>query len=263
SHGIPVQEIEIETIRQGEQSWPFTIDNIALACYVKMGGTPWTISTYEQTHHELIIGMGNAVIQKARGGRSEKFVGITNVFSADGNYLLNNISREIQSENYKEELLESLKSTINEISKSNAWKSGDNVRLIFHQQFKDFRQEDVDAIKEFVSQYKELKIEFCFVRISEDHPYQIYDTNQNGIEQKYGSLMKGEYAPQRGVCIEVGPRTILLCVTAPEHLMTPLQGIPKPLQITLHRDSTYQDLNYIAKQVYHFTFLNWRTFNPT
>jgi argonaute-like protein implicated in RNA metabolism and viral defense len=55
----------------------------------------------------------------------------------------------------------------------------------------------------------------------------------------------------------------LLTLTGPNQLLTPFQGIPKPLQISLHYDSTFTDINYIAKQIFHFTLLNWRGFNPT
>ncbi len=269
SQGIPVQEIEIESIRQGERSWPYTLDNFALACYVKMNGTPWTLSTYEPIYHELVIGMGNAVVKKERLGESDRFVGITNVFSADGSYLLNNISSDIRMENYKEELLKSLQSLFDYVSKRNAWQKGDNVRLIFHQQFKDFKDEDIEAIKEFVQQYQDYNIEFAFVRLSERHPFQIYDTSQNGVAHKFDKdfsnrgLIKGKFVPERGFGTQLGPKSMLLTITGPSQLITPFQGIPKPLQIFIHKDSTFVDINYITRQIFQFTFLNWRSFNPT
>ncbi len=269
SQGIPVQEIEIESIRQGEWSWPYTLDNFALACYVKMGGTPWTLSTYEPIYHELVIGMGNAIIKKERLGESNRFVGITNVFSADGSYLLNNISSEIGMENYKEELLKNLQSLFDYVSKRNAWQKGDNVRLIFYQQFKDFKDEDIEAIKEFVQQYPDYNIEFAFVRLSQGHPFQIYDTNQDGVAHKFDKdysnrgLIKGKFVPERGFGTQLGPKSMLLTITGPNQLITPFQGIPKPLQIFIHRDSTFVDINYITTQIFQFTFLNWRSFNPT
>ena len=171
SQGIPVQEIEIETIRLSETTWPYILDNIALACYVKMGGIPWTLSTYEPIYHELVIGMGTTIIKSGRLGDSYRYVGITNVFSSDGSYLLNNISSEIGTENYKDELLKSLKTLFEYVSKRNVWQKRDNVRLIFHQQFKDFKNEDIDAIKEFVKKYQDYNIEFAFVRLNHYHEY--------------------------------------------------------------------------------------------
>lgn len=269
SHGVPVQEIEIETIRQGEWSWPYSLDNIALASYVKMGGTPWTISTYEPIYHELIIGMGNALISDSRLGSAKRYVGITNVFGSDGSYLLNNISKDIYKDNYKKEILEGLKSCIEYVAKRNAWQPGDNIRFIFHQQFKEYKDEDIEIIKEFVASLGDYNVQYAFVHLSEGHLYQIYDTDQNGVEHKfdknpaYRGKTKGQLAPERGYVIQTSPRSVLLTLTGPNQLLTPFQGIPKPLQIYLHRDSTFTDINYIAKQIFHFTFLNWKGFNPT
>ena len=47
SQGVPVQEILIETIRvppPQERGIPYTLSSIALACYAKLGGTPFVIS---------------------------------------------------------------------------------------------------------------------------------------------------------------------------------------------------------------------------
>jgi hypothetical protein len=46
SQGIPVQEIEIETVRKSGRA--YSLDNIALASYAKLGGIPWTIASSNQ-----------------------------------------------------------------------------------------------------------------------------------------------------------------------------------------------------------------------
>lgn len=269
SHAVPVQEIEIETIRQWEGSWPYILDNIALASYVKMGGTPWTISAYDPLYHELIIGMGTALISDGRLSKSKRYVGITNVFGSDGSYLLSNISKEINQDNYRDELLQSLKSCIEYVAKRNAWQPNDHVRLIFHQQFREFRNEDIEIIKDFISSLGEYDAEFAFVHLTERHQFQIFDKNQDGVvikfDKEYSNTgkIKGQLTAERGYVVQIDSRNVLLTLTGPNQLLTRFQGIPKPLQISLHRDSTFTDINYIAKQVFHFTFLNWRGFNPT
>jgi hypothetical protein len=213
--------------------------------------------------------MGSANISENRMGEPIRHVGITNVFGADGSYLLSNLSKDVYMENYKDELFQSLKSCIEYVSKRNAWQDNDPVRLIFHQQFKEFKKEDIDAIKDFVKSLGNYKTEFAFVHLSEEHPFQIYDVNQNGVTHKfdknysYKGLTKGKFVPQRGSLVQINPREVLLTLTGPDQLITPFQGNPKPLLISLHRDSTFSDVNYIAKQIFQFTFLNWRGFNPT
>ena len=107
------------------------------------------------------------------------------------------------------------------------------------------------------------------MHLTERHQFQIFDKNQNGVVIKFDKeysnrgKIKGQLTAERGYVVQTGSRNVLLTLTGPNQLLTRFQGIPKPLQISLHRDSTFTDINYIAKQVFHFTFLNWRGFNPT
>ena len=98
---------------------------------------------------------------------------------------------------------------------------------------------------------------------------QIYDTNQKGVVHQfdrihaYRGLTKGKFAPERGLGVQLGNRDMLLTSSGPKQVLTPFHGIPKPLYISIHRESTFLDVNYIARQIYQFTSLNWRGFNPT
>ena len=264
SQGIPVQEVEIETVRGPGR--PFVLNNIGLACYAKLGGIPWTISSLHPVAHELVIGLGSANISAGRLTPAQRYVGITTVFNSDGNYLLSNISREVEFKDYQEELTRSLVQIVSELSKRHAWMKGDTVRLIFHQTFKPFRDVEVQAIKDFVSEITDFETELAFVSIGDDHPFVIFDPRQLGIEDnnpKYRGMWKGEATPERGYLVQIGLNTSLITVTGPRQLLTPYQACPKPLLVSLHKDSTFKDISYITRQVYAFTFLSWRAFNPT
>ena len=62
---IPVQALEIETINSPVDSLPFIMNNIPLASYAKMGGTPWVLATPpgQGISHEIIMGIGSANLQ--------------------------------------------------------------------------------------------------------------------------------------------------------------------------------------------------------
>ena len=79
---------------------PYVLDNIALASYAKLGGIPFVMAATPGLAHELVIGIGSATLRSSRLGRAERVVGITTVFSADGNYLLYNSSREVDIDDY-------------------------------------------------------------------------------------------------------------------------------------------------------------------
>lgn len=268
SHGVPVQEIEIETIRQS-RSWEFTMNNMGLACYAKLGGIPYTIATARPISHELIIGLGSTTIRKGHFDENPRYVGITTIFSAEGNYLLHTVSREAEFEKYFGELKKSLTEVIQQTGKRLAWQSGDTVRLIFHQAFKEYKNEEIQAIKELVSAMTDYNVEYAFVTVHSDHLFSLFDKKKSGViakfepKRKYYGLTRGKFVPDRGFIIKISPYEALVSVLGPFQLKTPLSGSPKPLLISIHRESNFRDIEYLANQIYQFTFLSWRSFFPS
>lgn len=259
SQGVPVQEVEIETIRvlpYFESSIPYKLNNIGLACYAKLGGIPFVMAAIHGLAQELVIGIGSAKIRTGRLSGEERIVGITTVFSADGNYLLYNSSREVDYDDYPDELLNTLHSVIGQIQRRNAWQPGDTIRLIFHV-FKPLKDVEVQAVKRLVAQLIDFKVEFAFLHVSEDHDWVLFDQNSPGLNEK------GRYVPDRGYAVTLSRSDILLSVTGPRELKTPLQGAPHPLLLHLHRESTFRDLEYLAGQVFRFTALSWHSFLPS
>jgi hypothetical protein len=118
--GIPVQEMQFETIRRSDSA--HTLNSMALQCYAKLGGIPFVIAAPRTIAHELVIGIGSAHVKPSRFSDPERVVGITTVFSADGNYILSNTSREADYERYPEELLHALQACIDNVKKRNAWR---------------------------------------------------------------------------------------------------------------------------------------------
>lgn len=92
--GVPAQEVRLSTITQAQYQLQFTLQNIAIALYAKMGGTPWTVDHDLTISDELVIGLGIVEVSGSRVEKRQRFVGITTVFRGDGNYLLGHISRE-------------------------------------------------------------------------------------------------------------------------------------------------------------------------
>lgn len=271
SQGVPVQEVEIETIRVApalQGSIQYALNNIGLACYAKLGGTPFVMAAAAGLSHELVIGIGSAAIRNSRLGEIERVVGITTVFSADGNYLLYNTSREVAYDDYPAELLRTLEETVEQVRRRNAWQVGDAVRLVFHV-FKPLQYTEAQAVKELVAVLTDFEVQFAFVHISEDHDWVLFDRNSKGVQDwrtadpRLRGKWKGACVPDRGYAVPLGQRAILLCTTGPKELKTPLQGAPRPLVLNLHAESTFQDLEYLAGQVYRFTALSWRSFFPS
>jgi hypothetical protein len=264
--GVAVQEVQLETIRRDELAYP--LDSMALQCYAKLGGIPFVIAAPRTIAHELVIGIGSAHVKSSRFSDPERVVGITTVFSADGNYILSNTSREADYERYPEELLRALRVCVDDVKKRNAWQPEDAVRLIFHV-FKALKDTEAEAVKRLVkgllAEFR--SVEFAFVRIGDKHDWSLFDTTAPGV----GNWLmpsghrqpKGRWVPHRGHAVLISPTEILLTVTGPYDMKLPTHGLPQPLLLKLHRASTFTDIEYLAGQAFRFTALSWRRFYPS
>jgi hypothetical protein len=261
--GVPVQEVRIETVRLSKIAHP--LNSIALACYAKLSGIPFVIAAPRTLAHELVIGIGSAHVRETRLTAPERVVGITTVFSADGNYLLSNTSREADYDDYPRELLRSLTDCIDTIRNRNAWQRGDELRLVFHV-FKPLKDIEATAVKELVARLTQTyaKVEFAFVHVSTDHDWVMFDRTSAGIPS-WGAdgRTKGHYVPERGHAVPIGKRELLVAVGGPMDLKSALHGVPKPLLLKLHPQSTFTDIEYLGRQAFRFTSMSWRNMYPS
>jgi hypothetical protein len=261
--GVPVQEMQVETIRRGDIAYP--LDSMALQCYAKLGGIPFVIAARRTIAHELIIGIGSSAIKPSRFGPPERVVGITTVFSADGNYILSNTSREADYERYPQELLRALRVSIDEVKQRNAWQPDDAIRLIFHV-FKALKDTEAEAVKSpvkgLLTEFR--AVEFAFVHVIDEHDWQLFDTTGEGagtaIMPSGNRQPKGRCVPRRGHAVLVSPTEVLVTVTGPYDIKRPTHGLPRPLLVKLHPGSTFTDIEYLAGQAFRFTALSWRRF---
>ena len=249
THQIPVQEFEIETTRRPDSQLIYVLNNMALATYAKLNGIPWLLKANPTIAHELVIGLGSADIGETRLGEHERFVGITTVFSGDGNYYLSNLSKAVSMDDYHSALLESLRAAILKVRTDMNWQPRDSVRLVFHATFKKFSGEEVQSIKSLVADLGDYDVEYAFVQMSEKHPYMLFDKSQTGTFDYETRGTKGVYAPARGQYLELGNREVLVSLTGPRDVKRPQDGTPRPLLLNLHRDSSFTDMTYLTRQV--------------
>ena len=262
--GIPVQDVKASTISQQASALQWSLQNISVALYAKLNGTPWTVAQDQTIADELVIGMGTCELLENRFLEKRRFVGITTVFRGDGNYLLGSLSRECSYQDYPTVLRDSTVKVLTEIKARNGWQPGDTVRIVFHS-FKPLKKVEVaDIIKQCV-QYvgSEQNIEFAFLTIVQEHCFFLLDRQQRGVVSKYGKgAAKAVFVPQRGLIVQLGRYTRLLCTNGPELIKRDLSPLPAPLLINIHPDSSFRDLTYLTDQVLKFTSLSWRSTLP-
>jgi hypothetical protein len=262
AHQIPVQEFEIETAQKLDKELQFSLNNMALACYAKLNGIPWLLKANPTIAHELVIGLGSADIAEGRLGSRERYVGITTVFSGDGNYHLTNTSRAVTMDGYQNAFLDSLRKAVSKVQQDMNWQDKDHVRLVFHSSFKRFNKDEINAVKALMAELGDYEVEYAFLQVGDGHPYLIFDTSQEGSFDYESKRSKGAYAPRRSSCLQLSNRDMLLCLTGPSEVKRPEDGIPSPLLLTLHKDSSFTDMTYLTRQVFAFACHSWRTFLP-
>ena len=255
SNQIPTQFVAHETFSMPANNLAYTLSNFALAVYAKLGGIPWLIKSDKAIAHEVVIGLGSAAIGESRFSRKERIVGITSVFRGDGGYLLSNLSNAVPFAKYREVLTESLQATLERVRTEMNWIKGDSVRIVVHA-FKPMRDVEVEAVKASLARFSDFDVQFAFLHVKQDHPYLLFDDESTGVKGR------GEKTPVRGLFAEVGDNEALLTLTGAQQLKRPTDGLPRPLLLTLHRDSTFKDIIYLTKQVYWFSNHSWRSFLP-
>ena len=252
---IPAQAVTLETLNMEPKQLIWTLSNFALATYAKLGGVPWLIKSDTSIAHEIVIGLGSASIGESRFSRRERLVGITSVFRGDGGYLLSNLSQAVPFDKYQSTLTESLKTTLHRVRSEMNWQPGDAVRIVVHA-FKPLRDTEVQAVKDCLATIDGFEVTFAFLHVKQEHPWLLFDQASKGI---FG---KGERAPDRGLFAELGTHEALCTLVGPKELKRPTDGLPRPVLLTLHRDSTFTDMVYLTKQVFWFSSHSWRSFLP-
>lgn len=266
---IPIQIVNTENIINYNE---YKLNAIALQIYAKVGGLPWTIQVKDSVDKEIIVGISHSIQRSSTysGNTQERVVGISTFFNADGKYLMSGEIKDVSYEEYFDELLKNLQASIEKFSKTYAWKENDTIRFIFHI-FKPLKNIEFEVIQELIKSFPKLKIQFAFVRISERHPFLLFDETQRG--RKMGRKTIGALTPSRGSNIVVDKSTCVLQTLGIREMKTDRHGSSKPLQIRILlptdeelaeelKPLLFHDLHYIIQQVYKFSTLSWRGFMP-
>lgn len=254
-HQVPVQDFTIELLSQSDYSLGYSLNNMALACYAKMGGVPWLLKSSPTLSHELVIGIGSANIGQEHGAANQRIMGITTVFSGDGSYIVSSTSKAVVPDAYCDALTSVLGETIEKIQKRMNWQKGDTIRLIFHASVKKFNKDEIEAVRAVIEKYKEYQVEYAFLKISEDHGLHMFDSSSAGEK-------KGRLAPQRGKTLKLSKHEMLVYLVGQRELRQETDGHPRGVILNVHKDSTFKDIKYLSAQLYSFASHSWRSYFP-
>ena len=257
--GVPTQSITIEKMRAKDYALQYILNNIGLAVYAKLGGTPFVLQRPiegEDQPIELIFGLGQAIDESSRYKRRRKVIGFASIFQGNGEYLHNEYTPFSDETSYEHRLEEMIERGVRQIARQYLLAEGSALRLIFHIP-RTTGTRDVTPIINAINKLVEFEIKFALLHLNSDSNFKIYDDMYKGSRSKNFS---DSHIPQRGLCIRLGPRERLVTFIGPQQYKD--KGLPTPLRITIDERSTYEDLDSLSEQIYQMSFMSMKSLMP-
>ncbi len=248
-NGIPSQVVTAENIRNS-RGLPWTLENIALQIYAKIGGTPWTVMTpYHQK--KLVIGVSRAVDRQ-----KNCVVGFITLFTCDGDYqfLYSLAPRPVEWERI-DEYREALAGLIVDAYKEYERQQGKPSSLVIHLCKRPGKFREVAAVEQA------LKIiggdlPCMLLHLNDDTTYRLFDTAHPTC------------VPRPGIRVDINPYTALLFLDGrvPDRTGQETRrkrGVPGVLEVYMDKRSTMPGSEFprLVQQVFAFARINWRGFN--
>ena len=239
ANGIPSQMIIGEKIGNfnGRQ---YVLENISLASYGKIGGTPWTISTKE-TENKLVLG-----VSRVQDDTGKYLVGFIALFNNDGDFLwMNSNAPIIEWDEYVDGLRVLVESAIKEYENIKGTPS--TITIHFH---KRPGKREIEAIENALKNTAK-NIPYAIVHINEYSNFRFFDSSHLS------------YTPPKGLCVSLSSHESLILLDGRIGEKRSKIGVPRVLDVRIDKRSTL-DVNKfydLFKQVYDFSYINWRGFN--
>jgi len=239
ANGIPSQVVIDEKLQNPKQrSW--ILENIALATYAKVGGTPWVIAN-PISKNQLILG-----VSRAQDKNKKYLVGFVTLFTHDGDFLLmHSKAPVIDWDNY----VKGLESLISEAIDENEKRQGKPEEIIVHfHKRPGYRElESINnALKNSNSQ-----IPYALFHINEYSNFRLFDTSHR------------TYIPEAGLKVDISKHESILLIDGRIGDERRRMGVPRVLDIIMDKRSTLPIDNFpdLVKQISDFSRINWRGFN--
>ena len=234
--GVPSQMVSAELLRDRQQ-FEWSVANIALAIFAKLGGIPWTVEA-PAGDEDLIVGIGRADVG-CEGGRRRHF-GYAVTFVSNGIYRhTRSFTPTADDDEYQHRLEEAITAALGE--------DLDQVpaRLVIHLARQTGRREITAAGRAMKT--AGLKVPVAFLRLDDSSLHDIADTEVP------------TFAPPKGLIVKLSPRRALLQTETLEALGPP----DGPLLVAMDERSTVaaEDFDGLVAQVYRLAHANWRGFN--
>lgn len=243
SERMPTQFVSLQRIR-ARDSLKWSISNIGLAIFSKLGGIPWKL---QPTHDKcLIIGIGQAHRIKDAGG-IERYYAYSVLSDSSGLYdSIKVLSKSEEKDQYLGGLTENIKNVI--LNKATKYE-----RFVIHTSFK-LRIDEMEAITEGLKAvFHDTQKEIVVLKFNDNGRY-------------FGfSLSSNSKVPFESSCVSLGKRQYLVWFEGLQyHNPTIRRRIAKPMHIEFIYSSqelnTEDEISFLQDAI-NISGANWRGFN--
>ena len=232
---IPTQEVRLETMLSNPNSLQSTLNNISLNIFAKLGGIPWVIEKIDHLKQEFIIGITSTINRD-----NKKIFGVATVFDFNGKYYqsdcvpLSNYSSYEDKIEYSKKLENTIAHLLEKIDITK------NIRFIFHLTKSPSNKYEIKALNNILKNYEEHDIQYAFIKIGYYHNFRLFKNAGND------KVIDGQFVRISG-----------------NEALVQFKGSDRnPVRFTLHKDSTFKDIFSLARQVFWFSYLSYRSYKP-
>jgi hypothetical protein len=235
---IPTQMVTTELLDDNNRlGW--SIANIALQSFVKLGGVPWVLDAAGAT--ELVLGIGRADVKTADGRR--KIVGYAVSFVSNGIYRHTWSFVPAADEG---SYLSALEDTIVAALQDPEDLDQEPTRVVFHLA-KRTGSREIEAARRALATAGREDLPTAFVRVDDTTLYELLDVDEE------------TYAAPRGLLVRLGRRRMLIQTEEPSRLSPPRGAIL--VELDGRSDLGDEEISQLARQVFQLSGVNWRGFN--
>ena len=238
---IPSQMVTQELLQNtGRLGW--SLANIALAGFAKLGGVPWVVDA-RGSEADLVIGVGRADISDEDGRRHRAF-GYAVAFISSGVYISTHSPPPTADDrDYEERLTDAIRDALVESRDTDA----PVKRIIIHLSRRTGLRE-VRAAQQALQRAGMSSMPVAFLRIDDSSLFEFLDSSQQG------------YAPPKGLTLRLSERRALVQV---ESSLTGFGPARRPLLVELDERSSISpdEFGALVLEVFRLGHANWRGFN--
>jgi argonaute-like protein implicated in RNA metabolism and viral defense len=240
-NGIPSQVVMDNKIQPSDgRQW--VLENLALASYAKIGGTPWVVANPERKN-QLILG-----VSRAQDKMKKFLVGFVTVFTSEGDFLMMHSGAPVIE---WEQYADGLRSLILEAVEEYQSKKGMPEEIILHFHKKPGERE----LRAIESALKSLgkSIPYALMHLNDGSNFRLFDSTSS------------TFIPEAGLRVDLSRHESIILLDGLVGGRRRRQGVPNVLDISMDKRSTLPDSEFarLTQQVFNFSRLNWRGFNST